>query len=150
MKGLLLVMALTVPGFAQDAAPSAVEFISEQVKRAEGASAVNLGGKFGAAIFVPLRTLNWPVANILDTGIGGAGGFGKPEALASVRLNLPQVVNAIFGTSLFVKNTHGPRLPSLFLGPAVKAAWPVSSWTWKNDAMFLLSIPFNNLSGLGR
>lgn len=138
---------LTALNAAPPPKPSAIDFISDSVKRAEADTFLTIGGQKGAALFVPLRVLNWPSPDIVDVGLGAAGGLGKPEGLASVRVNIPQVFNAIAGTRWFAKNTTGPILPTLFLGPAVKAAWPINSFRWENDTMFLLGMPFSSIGG---
>jgi len=122
------------------------DFVKSSIDAAEADSAFNLAGnKYGAA-YVPLRSLDKPWPNILDVGVGGIFGAGTPQGLVSARINLPQVVNGIFGTKWFVSYSHGPVLPTLFFGPAVKAAWPIRTWTWRNDAFLLLGIP---ISGIG-
>lgn len=126
-------------------APGAIGFITDAIQNAEGDTAFNLNGdKFGA-FFVPLRSIDLPVASAFDAGVGALVGGGKPEALASVRLNLPQLANGLFGTSWFQRHSHGLTLPSLFMGPAVKAEWPIRNWTWRQDIYFLVGIPFGSV-----
>jgi hypothetical protein len=122
-----------------------LSFISDAVKRAEADTFVNLSGQKGAAVYVPLRVLDWPIESVGDVGIGGAGGLGKPEGIVSARINLPQVANAIFGTRWLAANSHGPVLPSMFLGPALKASWPPSSFRWDREVLFLLGLPFDRI-----
>lgn len=126
---------------------TAISFISDAVKRAEADTFVNLSGQKGAAVYVPLRVLDWPIANISDVGLGGAGGLGKPEGIVSARINVPQLANAVFGTRWFAANSHGPVLPSFFLGPAIKAAWPPSSFRWDREVLFLLGLPLGSIGG---
>lgn len=144
---LLLFALLTSGAHAQTPAapPSAIDFIKTAIVNAEGDEAVSLAGKGYGAAYFPLRTLDLPWANTFDAGAGALFGGGKPEALLSARINLPQIANGIFGTSWFVSHTHGPELPTLFLGPAVKAEWPLNRWTWGKDIYFLLGIPFGSV-----
>lgn len=139
-----VLLALVGPAWSQEA-PTALEFIGEAVKHAEADTAFNLNGdKFGAAYF-SIRTLNVPFPNIIDAGVGAIFGAGKPEGLVSVRLNLPQLVNGIFGTQWFTKVTSGPVLPTLFIGPAIKADFPFQQWTWKKDVFLLIGLPLGAL-----
>lgn len=143
----LVLMALAGDVWAQTLTQSQSElsaFISSSIQSAEGDSAFNLNGQKTGAFFVPLRVLDKPFPNILDVGLGAEVGGGV-QGLVSARINIPQVANGIFGTKWFTTSTHGPILPTLFAGPAVKAAWPIKTWTWKNDLLFLIGIPFGSI-----
>ena len=122
------------------------DFVKSAAMSAEGASAFNLNGDKFAALYVPLRTIDWPIKNAVDGGVGAfAGSLNHPDALVSARLNVPQLVNGLFGTKFFVDNSHGPVLPTLFIGPALKAEFPINKWTWKQDTFLLVGIPFGSL-----
>lgn len=120
-------------------------YFQNAVKTAEVDSAFNLKGDKFAAAYVPLRTLNVPYPNVLDVGAGAVFGAGKPEGLVSVRINIPQVINGIFGTSWLTSISSGTPLPTVFIGPAIKAAWPINTWTWKSDTFLLIGLPFSSL-----
>jgi hypothetical protein len=124
---------------------SAVSFIKDAITNAESGMAFNLKGEKLAAFYVPLRTLDVPWPNIVDGGAGAISGGGTPEGAVAVRLNLPQIANGIFGTSWFMKNSHGVELPTIFLGPMFKTEWPMNKWTWQKDAFLEVGIPFNDV-----
>ncbi len=142
MKIIILAVMLMA---TQVKAQTAVQFIKDAASNAEGDSAFNLAGKQQGAIYVPLRTIDLPVANALDAGGGALVGSGSPQGLISARLNIPQLINGLFGTSWFTKYSHGISLPTLFIGPALKAEWPIDKWTWKMDTYLLIGIPFGSV-----
>lgn len=146
MAFYLILSVLLSPAISRcEEAPGAVSFIQDAVKNAESDMALNLhGDKFGA-LYVPLRVLDFPVANSLDGGAGAVIGAGTPEGLISARLNIPQLINGLCGTSFFTKYTHGIVLPTLFLGPAIKAEFPPRNWTWRKDTYLLIGIPFGSV-----
>lgn len=140
---ILFILAWARPAHA---APSDLgAFIKASIEAAEGGSAFNLAGQRLGDIYVPLRTLDLPWPNILDAGGGAVFGAGHPDGLVAIRINLPQIANGIFGTSWFVNHSHGPALPTLFMGPGFKAAWPITTWRWDHDAFLLLGIPFSSI-----
>src|SRR5258706_327676 len=143
MKKMIVAMLMLVTVSVK--AQTFSEFIASEAKTAEVDSAFNLNGGKYAAAYLPVRSLNIPWANVADVGGGGVFGAGKPDGLVAFRLNLPQLANGLFGTSWFTSHTTGPVLPTLFLGPAVKAAWPIDQWTWKQDVFLLAGIPLSAL-----
>ena len=150
MTKLLLIALLLLPTLVsgqESKPPTLLQFAQDALKNSEGGTALNLSGDRLAAPYVPLRTLNWPLTNIFDGGFGAIAGdkIQVADALVSARLNLPQLANGLFGTSWFQKHTHGLTLPTLFIGPAIKAAWPMSEFTWKKNTMFLIGIPFGSI-----
>lgn len=130
--------------------PSLMTWLGDAVKTVEADSAFNLQGqKYGAA-YKALRTLDVPVANAFDAGGGAVFGAGKPEGLVSVRVNLPALADGLFDLGWFKRNTHGDVLPDFFLGPSLKAEWPIRDWTWKKDTFLLLGIPISSVGGLSQ
>lgn len=147
MKKLLFIscLFLAVSAKAQISNPSLIQFVSDSVKNAEGVSAFNLHGDKLGGLYMSLRTLDYPLANAADFGAGAVFGAGHPDGLVAARINVPQLANSIFGTSFFQNKSHGPALPTCFIGPAFKASWPITQWTWGKDAFLLVGIPFGSI-----
>lgn len=145
LKSTLFISLFLLNSVSIFAETTFVDFLSDSIKHSEAGTALNISGDKLGVFYVPIRTLDFPFPNSFDAAIGATAGNGSAEGLASIRVNMPQIANGIFGTSWFLKNSHGRELPTLFIGPAFKTHWPINKWRWDSDFLVLIGIPIGSL-----
>ena len=138
------VMAVRV--LAQDATPApppsvpaelavsgVAGLVSDKLKEVKGAVLVTLGGKPGAAGYLPIWTWHTvdgtPIMEFPTLGYRAVQGA-RPDAFTTVTFNLPGVSAQLFGGRWFKDHVTKTAFPPIFFGPALIV--PLDLQTVKN------------------
>ena len=129
----VLAASFIVSAAAQDAPPApsvpaeldvsgVAGLVSDKLKEVKGAVLVTLGGKPGAAGYLPIWTWHTidgtPIAEFPTLGYRAVQGA-RPDAFTTVTFNLPGVSAKLFGGRWFAEHVKKSVFPPIFFGPAL-------------------------------
>ena len=156
----VVVLAYALTAVAQDApaAPSVPQeldvsgiagLVSDKLKEVKGAALVTLGGKPGAAGYLPIWTWQTkdqtPIMEFPTIGYRAVVGA-KPDAFTTVTFNLPGVSAKLFGGKWMQEHVKKSQFPPIFFGPALilpldlKTAQDLRWDDWRKYAAVVASV----------
>ena len=128
-----LAVGLSASAAAQDLPPSpsvpaeldvsgVAGLLSDKLKEAKGAVLVTLGGRPGAAGYLPIWTWHTkdgtPIAEFPTIGYRAVQGA-RPDAFTTTAFNLPGLSAQLFGGQWFRDHVTKSKFPPVFFGPAI-------------------------------
>ena len=125
------------------------ELLDQKLKESKGAALTTLGGRPGAAIYLPIWTWQTasgvPIAEFPAIGYRGVLGQ-RPGAFVTATLNLPGISNRIFNSAWFNAHVKRTEFPPIFFGPALLLPLNLHEIKglriadWEKHAAILLSV----------
>ena len=98
------------------------QLLNDKLKESKGAALTTMGGRPGAAIYLPIWTWQTasgvPIAEFPAVGYRGVLGQ-SPGAFVTATLNLPGISNRIFNSAWFNAHVKRSKFPPIFFGPAL-------------------------------
>lgn len=95
---------------------------ADKLKEAKGAVLVTVGGRPGAAAYLPIWTWHTkdgtPIAEFPTVGYRAIQGQ-RPDAFTTATLNLPGLSAKLFGSDWFKDHVTKSVFPPIFFGPAL-------------------------------
>ena len=98
------------------------QLLNDKLKESKGAALTTMGGKPGAAIYLPVWTWQTasgvPIAEFPAFGYRGVLGQ-RPGAFVTATFNLPGISNRLFNSQWFNAHVKRTEFPPIFFGPAL-------------------------------
>lgn len=118
-------------------------FIGDMVKQSKGGTLATLGQRVGGALYVSPWTFHDASGiKYFETEVGGKiliGGHASP--LLGFGFDITSISGKIWSSPWAQSHVTRLALPDIWVGPYVNLAFPLNSWTWKNEFGGMVSIP---------